>query len=177
MTATVNTDKDVAQYPTGTAFLKPGTGEVWRLRGWSSDYLAWGRYDDENEPPKVPNWSIAKPDGYYAAGSEAPYPLEVIWIPDPGEAQRLTAGSVRFIAPAVGARAWPRYDDGVAVVRAVERDGDVVYVDLSWLPDPRDEDAWDDGEWKAEDRIARRVLASSLRFDEFPTGHNPLEEV
>lgn len=63
--------------------------------------------------------------------------------------------------PQVGMRAWLRYDDGVAVVRAV--DGDNVIV--SFLPDPRDEEAWESIDWL--DTVTDPQPADKFSYDWF----------
>lgn len=73
--------------------------------------------------------------------------------------------TVQRMAPFVGARAWLRYDDGVAVVRFVDAAAEKVWV--SWLPDVRDNERTD------EQCLA--VVSGALRFDRlvfdrFPDG-------
>lgn len=68
------------------------------------------------------------------------------------------------VTPFIGARAWVRFDDGVAVVRDVSDSGDQVRV--SWLPDPRDEEAW----FTYLDSVTSWLPASDFSFDEFPGG-------
>lgn len=75
----------------------------------------------------------------------------------------------RFVDPEIGVRAWVRYDDGVGVVREVERDdeGIATFVRVTFLPDPRDEDAWDTLDWLDDVTDLRPVAAFS--YDRFGT--------
>lgn len=84
----------------------------------------------------------------------------------------------RFVDPEIGVRAWVRYDDGVGVVRDVERDneGIATHVRVTFLPDPRDEDAWDTLDWL--DTVTDLRPATEFRYDRFGTDdiHDALAE-
>lgn len=73
--------------------------------------------------------------------------------------------TVQSMVPFVGARAWPRYDDGVGVVRFVDYAAEKVWV--SGLPDPRDNETTDEDIIAA---ISRPMSFDRFRFDSFPDG-------
>lgn len=74
------------------------------------------------------------------------------------------------IDPEVGARAWVRYDDGVGVVREVQRDDDGIatHVRVTYLPDPRDVEAWETLDWL--DRVTDLLPVQQFAYDRFGTG-------
>ncbi|MCT2085063.1 WXG100 family type VII secretion target [Microbacterium enclense] len=79
-------------------------------------------------------------------------------------------GGTEEIDPEVGARAWVRYDDGVGVVREVKRDDDGIatHVRVSYLPDPRDLEAWETLDWL--DRVTDLLPVQQFTYDRFGTG-------
>lgn len=78
-------------------------------------------------------------------------------------------GGTEEIDPEVGARAWVRYDDGVGVVREVQRndDGIATHVRVTYLPDPRDLEAWETLDWL--DRVTDLLPVQQFTYDRFGT--------
>lgn len=80
------------------------------------------------------------------------------------------------VRPFVGARVWPKGDDGVGIVRGVDDSSGTTLVSISWLPDPRDEDAVPE-EYLADDRIRGPFEADGFIFDTFPEGSTTPDEI
>lgn len=78
-------------------------------------------------------------------------------------------GGTEEIDPEVGARAWVRYDDGVGVVREVQRDdeGIATHVRVTFLPDPRDLEAWETLDWL--DIVTEPLPVNQFTYDRFGT--------
>lgn len=78
-------------------------------------------------------------------------------------------GGTEEIDPEVGARAWVRYDDGVGVVREVQRDDDGIatHVRVTFLPDPRDLEAWETIDWL--DIVTEPLAVNQFTYDRFGT--------
>ncbi|MFF8187708.1 hypothetical protein ACF044_10670 [Microbacterium sp. NPDC016588] len=78
-------------------------------------------------------------------------------------------GGTEEIDPEVGARAWVRYDDGVGVVREVQCDDDGIatHVRVTFLPDPRDVEAWETIDWL--DIVTEPLAVNQFTYDRFGT--------